>query len=142
MKEQLGKINDAAVRCKKIIENLLSFARQHKIEKKYCDINDIIKRTLELKVYQLRIDNIDIYTDLSPDIPNTMADTYSLQQVFLNLINNAHLAMVDKKTPGVLSIKSEQVNGVIRIIISDTGVGIAEESLFKIFNLFLNQRGR
>ena len=69
---------------------------------------------LELKVYQLRIDNIDIYTDLSPDIPNTMADTYSLQQVFLNLINNAHLAMVDKKTPGVLSIKSEQVNGVIR----------------------------
>ncbi|MEK6561375.1 MAG: ATP-binding protein, partial [Nitrospirota bacterium] len=140
MKEQLGKINDAAVRCKKIIENLLSFARQHKIEKKYCDINDIIKRTLELKVYQLRIDNIDIYTDLSPDIPNTMADTYSLQQVFLNLINNAHLAMVDKKTPGVLSIKSEQVNGVIRIIISDTGVGIAEESLSKIFNPFFSTR--
>ncbi len=140
MKEQLGKINDAAVRCKKIIENLLSFARQHKIEKKYCDINDIIKRTLELKVYQLRIDNIDIYTDLSADIPNTMADTYSLQQVFLNLINNAHFAMVDKKIPGVLSIKSEQVNGVIRIIISDTGVGIAEESLSKIFNPFFSTR--
>ena len=140
MKEQLGKINDAAVRCKKIIENLLSFARQHKIEKKYCDINDIIKRTLELKVYQLRIDNIDIYTDLSADIPNTMADTYSLQQVFLNLINNAHLAMVDKKIPGILSIKSEQVNGVIRIIISDTGVGIAEESLSKIFNPFFSTR--
>src|SRR3990172_8878727 len=140
MKEQLGKINDAAVRCKKIIENLLSFARQHKIEKKYCDINDIIKRTLELKVYQLRIDNIDIYADLSPDIPKTMADTYSLQQVFLNLINNSHIAMVDKKIPGVLSIKSEQVNGVIRIIISDTGVGIAEESLSKIFNPFFSTR--
>jgi len=140
IKEQLDKINNAAVRCKKIIENLLSFARQHKIEKEQCDINEIIKRTLELKAYQLRIDNIEVFTDLYPRLPLTMADPYSIQQVFLNLINNAHLAMLEKKKQGILSIKSEHVNGIIRIIISDTGVGISDENLSKIFNPFFSTR--
>ncbi len=140
IKEQLDKINDAALRCKKIIENLLSFARQHKIEKIQCNINDIIKKTLELKVYQLRMDNIEVLTDLYPHLPFTMADPYSIQQVFLNLINNAHISMVEKKTQGTLSIKTEHVNGLIRIIISDTGVGISEENMPKIFNPFFSTR--
>ena len=140
IKEQLEKINDAAVRCKKIIENLLSFARQRKIEKNQCDFNDIIKRTLELKAYQLRMDNIDVVTDLYPHLPFTMADAYSMQQVFLNLINNAHLAMADTKRHGIFSIKSEHVDGIIRIIFSDTGIGISEENLSKIFNPFFSTR--
>ena len=118
----------------------MSFARQHKIEKEQCDINEIIKRTLELKAYQLRIDNIEVFTDLYPRLPLTMADPYSIQQVFLNLINNAHLAMLEKKKQGILSIKSEHVNGIIRIIISDTGVGISDENLSKIFNPFFSTR--
>ncbi|MBI5755755.1 MAG: response regulator [Nitrospirae bacterium] len=140
LKGQLEKINDAALRCKKIIENLLSFARQHRIEKQFCDINEIIKRTLDLKVYQLRIDNIDVLTDLDKHVPWTMADPYTIQQVFLNIINNAHLAMVEKGGHGRLYIKSEHIDGLIKITFSDTGGGIPEADLSKIFDPFFTTR--
>lgn len=140
LKEQLGKINNAALRCKKIVENLLSFARQHKVEKQYTNINEIIHQTMDLKAYQLKIDNIDVTMDLDERLPYTMVDPYMMQQVFLNIINNSHLAMKDKGGQGKLTIKSGQHEGTIRISFTDTGIGIPEGNLQKIFEPFFTTR--
>jgi len=140
IKKHLQKINDAAMRCKKIIENLLSFARERKIEKQFSSINQLITQTLELKAYQLRIDNIDVVLELDEYLPFTMVDPYAIQQVFLNIINNAHLAMVEKGGRGKLLIKTEHTNKGIRVIFSDTGVGIPEDIRQRIFDPFFTTR--
>ncbi len=140
LKEKLGKVNNAALRCKKIIENLLSFARQHKIEKQYVNINDIVMHTLELKSYQLTVDNIAVITELDNHLPYTMVDPYTIQQVFLNIVNNAHLAMREKGGKGVLTIKSELNEQVIKASFTDTGPGISESNVKKIFDPFFTTR--
>ncbi len=140
LKEKLGKVNNAALRCKKIIENLLSFARQHKIEKQYININDIVKHTLELKSYQLAIDNIDVVTELDSHLPYTMGDSYTLQQVFLNIVNNAHLSMREKGGKNKLTVKSCHNEGVITVYFTDTGIGIHDSNIKKIFDPFFTTR--
>lgn len=140
LKEHVAKINDSALRCKKIIENLLSFARQRRIEKQYSNINELIRQAIEMKTYQLKVDNIDVVMDLNEDLPNTMVDPYMIQQVFLNIINNAHFAMAEKRGGGRLSIKSEFLKGRIKISFTDTGVGIPETNLKKIFDPFFSTR--
>ncbi|MBI5192911.1 MAG: response regulator [Nitrospirae bacterium] len=140
LKEKLGKINNAALRCKKIIENLLSFARQHKIEKQYVNINDIVKQTLELKAYQLTVDNIEAVTELDATLPYTTVDPYTIQQVFLNIVNNAHLAMKEKGGKHKLTARTEHNEGTIKIYFSDTGPGISETNLKKIFDPFFTTR--
>ncbi len=137
----IGKINDAALRCKKIIENMLRFPRQHKIEKEYSDINALIRQTIDLKAYPLKVDNIDVMMDLDEHLPCTMADPHMIQQVFLNIINNAHIAMVEKGGPGRLSIKSEDTGGMIKLSFTDTGIGIPYENLKKIFDPFFTTKG-
>lgn len=140
LKEKLRKVNNAALRCKKIIENLLSFARQHKIEKQYVNINDIIRHTLELKSYQLVIDNIDVVTELDSHLPYTMGDSYTLQQVFLNIVNNAHLSMREKGGKNKLTVKSCHNEGVIKVCFTDTGMGIHDSNIKKIFDPFFTTR--
>lgn len=140
IKEKLGKINNAALRCKRIIENLLSFARQHKIEKQYVNINDIVKQTLELKGYQLTVDNIEIVTELDNSLPYTMVDPYTIQQVFLNIVNNAHLAMKEKGGQHKLTARTEYKEGALKIYFTDSGPGISEANLKKIFDPFFTTR--
>lgn len=140
LKEQFGKINEAALRCKKIIENMLSFARQNEVTKNFSDINEVIRQTVELKRYPLKVDNIDVIMDLDKHLPYTMFDAHMLLQVFLNIINNAHIAMVDKGGPGRLSITSGHGDGRIKISFTDTGVGIPAANLKKIFDPFFTTR--
>ena len=140
LKEQFGKINEAALRCKKIIENMLSFARQNKVTKKFSDINEVIRQTVELKRYPLKVDNIDVIMDLDKHLPYTMFDAHMLLQVFLNIINNAHNAMAEKGGRGRLAITSSHEDGRIKISFTDTGVGIPAANLKKIFDPFFTTR--
>jgi len=140
LKEQFGKINEAAMRCKKIIENMLSFARKNKVTKKFSDINEVLRQTVELKRYPLKVDNIEVAMDLDEHLPYTMFDAHMLMQVFLNIINNAHNAMADKGGRGRLSITSRHEGGKIKISIADTGIGIPAANLKKIFDPFFTTR--
>src|SRR5262249_1330669 len=87
--EQLTRIKDGAERASRIVRNLLTFARQEKPERKPTDINVVMKRALELRAYELKVSNIEVSTELAPELLETIADPYQLQQVFLNLIVNA-----------------------------------------------------
>ncbi len=146
VREDLGHIGTQAERAGKIVQNLLVFAREHKPQRLLVDINDVIRSTLSLRAYQLRVDNIRVDLQLDPNLRHTVADSFQLQQVFLNLINNAHQAMVERDTssPGILTLKTAiapsntELNGGshIRIAIGDTGVGIPQASLSKIFDPF------
>jgi two-component system, NtrC family, sensor kinase len=141
-KDNLLKINNLALRCQKIVQNLLSFARKQKPERTLSDINDILEKTVELRSYELQVNNIELTRDLDRNLPKTIADAHQLQQVFLNIITNAEQAMLEAHGRGRLTIRTKtnpQNNRVIVEIIDD-GPGIQENYLTRIFDPFFTTK--
>ncbi|MDH4223956.1 MAG: GAF domain-containing protein, partial [candidate division Zixibacteria bacterium] len=136
----LNKICKESDRAKNIVNNLLTFARKHKPEKQYLDINAILEQTVELRAYDLKVSNVLIKKNFNPQIPKTMADFNQLQQVFVNIINNAHQAILESKGQGEIRIYTEKCEDIIRIIFEDTGPGIPRENLNKIFEPFFTTK--
>ncbi len=139
IREKLEIIRKESFRSSKIIQGLLAFAREHKPERKMISINDVIMESYRLREYELRVDNVVIQTDLSEDIPKTSADPYQLQQVFINLINNAHDALVTAGG-GTLVIRSVLKNGAISIEFEDDGPGIPKDIINYIFDPFFTTK--
>jgi len=140
VKRDLERITEAAKRSQRIVQNLLTFARAYEPRKEYVDINQVIEETLALRSYQLKVNNIEVVKRLKGNLPWTVADRYQLQQVFLNLINNAQQAMAEQGG-GRLTIRSELRGGdTIRVTVSDTGPGIPEEIVPKIFDPFFTTK--
>ncbi len=138
--ESLSRIQDGAERASKIVKNLLTFARQETPERKLVSVNTVIRKSLELRSYELRICNIEVSTELDEELPETMADPHQLQQVFLNLIVNAEHAMIETHGKGLLRIRSRSYNGKILIFFSDDGPGISNENLHRIFEPFFTTK--
>jgi two-component system NtrC family sensor kinase len=138
---ELEKIHDSALRCQKIVKNLLSFSRAQSPERRYERINPIVERTLDLRRYQLQVNDVEIVTDLDPESPETMLDPHQLQQVLLNLINNAEHAIqaVDDRA-GRLAVSTSRQNGFVRIEVTDNGIGMDETTQGRIFNPFFTTK--
>jgi two-component system, NtrC family, sensor kinase len=141
-KEFLLKINNLALRCQKIVQNLLFFARKQKPERTLSDINEILERTVELRNYELLVNNIELSRELDRTIPKTIADAHQLQQVFLNVLTNAEQAMLEAHGKGQLTIRtrSDEHNARIIVEIIDDGPGISESQLPKIFDPFFTTK--
>jgi signal transduction histidine kinase len=145
--EDLNRISVQAQRAAAIVRGLLDFARQRPPRQKPVQINAVLKDTLELLAYELRANGIECTSQLAPDLPFTVADTYQLQQVFVNLANNACRAMNEANGGGRLTITTElgpstfinqqtRAEPVIRVIVQDDGPGIEPDALAFIFDPF------
>jgi len=138
------KMYQEAERARRIVKNLLYFARENKPERVRVDLNEIVERTLALRSYELRIENIVVECDLDPDIPPTMGDPYQLQQVVLNLVVNAEQALLEGRGRGKVWIRTHHgaapAGGRISLEISDDGPGIASEIASRIFDPFFTTK--
>jgi two-component system, NtrC family, sensor kinase len=141
-RDNLLKINNLALRCQKIVQNLLSFARKQKPERTLVNVNEILERTVELRSYEFQVNNVEIVRDLDHDLPRTIADGHQLQQIFLNLLTNAEQAMLEANGKGRLIIRTRQLpnNGCIVVEIHDDGPGIPESHLTRIFDPFFTTK--
>jgi PAS domain S-box-containing protein len=141
MERELEKINDAALRCQKIVRNLLSFSRAAKPERKRLGVNGILEKALDLKKYNLHVNNIEVIKEIDPDLPCTMLDFHQIQQVFLNLINNAQHAMAaNRDRSAKLTVRTSFTDGKIRAEISDNGEGMSRDTLRRIFDPFFTTK--
>lgn len=136
----LDAISREADRCKKIVRNLQTFARKHKPEVEPVSVNDVIMSTLELRSYQLKVDDIEVVTDLDEELPVTLADAHQLRQVLLNVIINAHQAMAERGDGGRLVLRSRCHDGEIRVEVQDNGPGIDAGNMGKIFDPFFTTK--
>lgn len=139
-KKDLDTIYKEAQRAGRITQNLLSFARRHKPEKSLVQINEALIKSLDLHSYRMRVENIELSLKLDPDLPKTMADFYQMQQVFVNIINNAEQAMTEAHAKGKLCIQTKKVGDMIQISFADNGPGIPEANLIRIFDPFFTTK--
>jgi len=130
-----------ARRASRIVQNLLTFARQHKPERTSTSLNQVLDDALELRGYELRVRGIEVVRDYDEDLPETMADAHQLQQVFLNLITNAEQAMEKRQgNTQRLTVSTRRASNVIRIEVEDSGPGIPPNLLERIFNPFFTTK--
>lgn len=141
MERDLRKIRLQAQRAARIVQSLLTFARQHRVEQKRVEVNRVIAQVLELREYQLRVNNIRLVTDLAEEPLEVLADANQLQQVFLNLINNSQDAISDHADSGQLTITSRLARNVVRLEFADDGPGISPENMGKLFSPFFTTKG-
>ena len=140
--EVTGKIMLSAERCKKIVENLLTFSRQQALSKSFESINDIIDRTVELRNYWLRQGGVEVVRDYGV-VPTLFVDAQQMQQVFLNVLINAEQAIAEARPPTgriVFSTRFESGSKKVRIDITDNGAGIPEQIMDKIFDPFFTTK--
>jgi signal transduction histidine kinase len=139
--EDLERIEREAQRSARIVQNLLSFARQSKMEKKPIELGDILNKTIDLLAYQLEVDNIKLLRDIAPAPMVVLGDRYQLQQVFLNLISNAHQAMRKAYGAGTLTIRAYPSNlHTAQLQFVDDGPGIPKEIIGRIFDPFFTTK--
>ncbi|MFZ5447921.1 MAG: ATP-binding protein [Thermodesulfobacteriota bacterium] len=137
--ETLQVIEDEGLRCKKIVENLLTFARKPETSETTAEVTGILDKTLAVVKNTLLTKKIRLETSLAPALPRVKGDPQELQQVFINMINNAADAM---KGGGILRVTTELAPDGKRVAIefTDTGSGIPREAQPKIFDPFFTTK--
>jgi signal transduction histidine kinase len=138
LQQTLGSIEDQVQRADRIIRSLSTYAREGTTEMSSVDVCRVITDVLELVRPQVKMDQVEVRTDLDADLPSIRGNHDQLLQVFVNLIVNAVQAM---PTGGAVSVVAQAVQGaMVRITVTDTGCGIPPENLPKIFDPFFTTK--
>jgi two-component system NtrC family sensor kinase len=140
-KEDLKVIADETLRCRKIVKNLLDFARETTPEISLVNIDEIIEKVLDLVRNQTLFQNIKIEERFNRDLPAIPVDPDQIQQVIMNLVLNAAEAMPDGGTLAI-STNYGADRRFIKISVRDTGTGIPKEDIERIFDPFFTKKAR
>jgi PAS domain S-box-containing protein len=132
--DYVSKLFKQAQRTHRVVQNLLSFARQRKPQRDEVDIRKILDETLALRDYDLRINNIHVDRDVPSEKALVVADPHQIEQVFLNIINNSVDAILETGRAGKLKIRISNVGGHVCTQFADDGAGIKDPK--RIFDPF------
>jgi signal transduction histidine kinase len=139
-RRHLELIYKSAQRCQRIVQSLLSFARRQAPERKPVLVNKLIEEVLEVVAYPLRTSNVQVLTQFASPLPLVLADGHQIQQVVLNIINNARQAIEAHQDSGRITITTSSDGRRVRIQIHDNGPGISPENLRRIFDPFFTTK--
>jgi len=136
----IATIAQQAERCRDVAKNLLNFARQTEDRWTELDLNALIGGVCDLRAYDLRAAHIDVGTNFAPELPPVVGQYGQLQQVIDNLVDNAHHAM--RETGGALEIATWCDGGLVHVRVADTGPGIPDNILGRVFEPFVTAKPR
>jgi PAS domain S-box-containing protein len=133
-REDLQIILQETQRTKDIVQDLLSFARQRPVKRELVNVGVILKQTTKLRSYDFQSHGVEVVDEYDENLPTVMGDSQQLQQVFLNILNNAYDAIEESGRRGEIHLKTEFREGAIEIVLSDNGTGISDvERIFDPF---------
>lgn len=133
----LKSIEREAIRCKKLIGDLLTFSRTGKTELELLDINNTIDETLSLIEAQSKVKNVEVVREYGTGLPQVRVNKSQIQQVIVNLCNNAIDAMPEG---GKITISTAQIGSQVEIKVTDTGKGMTEEVKKHLFEPFFTTK--
>ena len=137
-RKDIRVILQEAQRTKQIVQNLLSFARQMPPQRNAVQLNSILRRTVQLRSYDFNSHGVDIVEHLDEGLPEVMGDAHQLQQVFLNILNNAYDAVHEVGRPARIEIMSTKAGDSVEVSFRDNGNGISDPD--KIFDPFFTTK--
>lgn len=135
--EILKTIERQGNNCKRIVENLLAFARIPQKASLKTNVVEDLEKVINVVMNTLLTNKVDLKTDIDKNLPKVRGDGQHLEQVFLNIINNAVAAM---DGGGLLNVSAHRFNNMIQVSFSDTGCGIPAENMDKIFEPFFTTK--
>jgi PAS domain S-box-containing protein len=137
----LKSIEKEAIRCKNLVQDLLTFSRTSKTEREPIELNRAVEGALSLVSAQARVARIDVKKELASGLPRILGNLNQIQQVIINLSNNALDAMT---SAGVLTLKTDYLRegglSWVRLTVMDTGLGIPPEIRSRIFDPFFTTK--
>src|ERR1700720_2127492 len=137
-RKDMRVILQEAQRTKQIVQNLLSFARQMPPQRRPVQLNSILQRTVHLRSYDFISHGIQVIERLDESLPAVIGDSHQLQQVFLNILNNAYDAVRESSRPSRIEVMSASANSYVEISFRDNGIGIIDPE--KIFDPFFTTK--
>lgn len=137
--QDLKTIERHGLHCKAVVENLLSFARQGEGQSVHCDINEAIKDIVNVVDHSLQMNDIELRLDMASELPRVEGDSRQMQQVLLNLINNAVAAMQQNGRLEIKTALNADLEKII-VVVRDNGHGIPKEYIDKIFDPFFTTK--
>jgi PAS domain S-box-containing protein len=136
--KDLRVILQEAQRTKQIVQNLLSFARQMPPQRNPVQLNLILRRTIQLRSYDFNSHGVEIVEHLDEGLPDVIGDAHQLQQVFLNILNNAYDAVHEVGRPARIEIMTTKVGDAVEVSFTDNGYGISRPD--RIFDPFFTTK--
>jgi two-component system NtrC family sensor kinase len=133
-REDLQIILQETQRTKVLVQDLLSFARQRPVQRELVQINTILRQTIKLRSYDFASHGVEVVEDFEECLVPALGDSQQLQQVFLNILNNAYDAVQEAGQRGRIGIKTRRQDDAIEVAISDNGTGISDPQ--RIFDPF------
>src|SRR5271167_4046981 len=137
-KEDLQIILQEAQRTRVIVQNLLSFARQMPAQREPLQVNSVLRQTMKLRAYDFSNHGVELTEDYVEELPTVIGDPSQLQQVFLNIINNAYDAVQETRRAGKIKISTSHQNGQVEVSFRDNGPGISK--MDRIFDPFFTTK--
>lgn len=137
--QDLKIIKEETLRCRKIVRNLLDFARDYKPERTYSNLNSLIEEAIQLLEKHVKFHNIKIIKNLDPKLPEIKVDADEFRSVINTLADNAADAMPNGGQL-IISTSFDSDNHQVIIRVADTGMGISEENLERIFEPFFTTK--
>lgn len=135
------KIRNAADRCARIVQTFLGLARRRPPERKPLRIAEVVDAAFDLVGYTLRSAGVKVTRDLPADLPAISADTDQLVQVMINLLTNAHQALMTREHPRQLAISARATeDGGIVLAVADNGPGVPAEVRERVFDPFFTTK--
>lgn len=142
--ESLKEVADCGLRCKRIIQNLLTFSRQEQVPMEPTNLNREIEKALGLVNYLIDPTQIAIVPKLASDLPSIMANGVQIQQVVTNLLINARDALTEQSNKKIIRIESylqkDSTQDWVTVSVRDNGTGIARDKLENIFTPFYTSK--
>ncbi len=137
-RKDLRVILEESNRTREIVKNLLSFARQRPPQRQGLQINAVLNRTVALRAYDFANSAIEVIKKFDEGLPHLVGDAHQLQQVFLNILNNAFDAVRSTGRPGVIEIETRHRQDWVEVLFRDNGEGIKNPE--RIFDPFFTTK--
>lgn len=125
-REDLQIILQETQRTKDIVQDLLSFARQRPVQREPVQVNTVLRQTIKLRSYDFSSHGVEVCEEFDEALAPVLGDAQQLQQVFLNILNNAYDAMQETGRRGRIAIRTERGGNSVQVVVTDNGTGIAD----------------